>query len=121
MGDCKEYVYVLTHLATNKKYVGRTTDPERRCMEHLNALVHGKHYNKNMQADYNKYGGDYQFEVVCVETKKHTDEFLQDEIVLMRKLRTYDERYGYNDKDPEVAFIRCIYGLPPHKRTRKED
>lgn len=116
----KEYVYVLTHLPTNKKYVGRTVNPQRRYMEHMNALVHGKHYNKHMQADYNKYGGDYQFDVVCVETKADTEGFLQDEKTLMRKLKTYDERFGYNDKDPAMAFVRCIYDLPSHKRCKAE-
>lgn len=118
MGLQKEYVYVLTHLATNKKYVGRTNDPQRRCMEHMNALVHGKHYNKRMQADYNKYGGDYQFDVVCVETKGDREGFLQDEKILMRKLKTYDENFGYNSRDPAMAFIRCVHDLPPQKRGR---
>ena len=111
MSGKKEYVYVMTHLPTGKKYVGRTNNPQRRYAEHMNALTHGTHYNKHLQSDYNKYGGDYQFDVVCVETKGDREGFLQDEKTLMRKLRTYNEKFGYNDKDPAMVIVRCAYGL----------
>ena len=58
------YVYILTETTTGKKYVGRTTNPKARKSSHMIALRGGYHNNKEMQADFNKYHGDYRFEVI---------------------------------------------------------
>lgn len=114
MCESKEYVYVLTHIPTGKKYVGRSKDPKRRCMSHMNALLSGYHTNKAMLADYQKYGGDYKFEIVSEEHDR-IGRINSDEKQWMLKLRTYDERYGYNDKDNAMTASRIEHGLPTIK------
>lgn len=109
-----DYIYVLTHMPTHKKYVGRSGQPETRLMAHMNALIHGYHRNKAMQADYDKYGGDYKFEIVSEEHARNGG-MQSDEKKWMCDLKTYDERYGYNCEDPAMVLVRLRNGLPAYK------
>ena len=106
MGLKKEYVYVLTHIHTGKKYVGRSKDPVKRGLSHLQALMRGDHVNKAMQADFDKYHGLYDLAIVCEETGRRCDGFNSCEKKWMRKLKTYDERYGYNSQDTSMKAWR---------------
>ena len=109
------YVYVLTHLNTGKKYVGRSKDPKKRCIQHMNDLIKGTHPNKAMQKDFDKYAGDYNLEVVEKEPQRFQDAQNTNEKKWMKKLKTYDERYGYNDQDPAMVSVRLENGLPAYK------
>lgn len=103
------YVYVLTHIYTGKKYVGKTIDPEKRVLDHMSALRRGVHPNKAMQADFDKYHGDYRLAIV-EEAFGH--KAYRAEKKWMRKLMTYDERYGYNFNDPAMINTRIKNHMP---------
>lgn len=107
--ESKEYVYVLTHIPTGKKYVGRTTHPEMRKTSHFSSLNTGKHQCKELQADYDNLGHELKFEIVG-ENIRNGREF-DTEKKLMVKLKTYDERYGYNTSDWAMNPIRKANGL----------
>lgn len=107
----KEYIYVLTHVKTGKKYVGRSKQPKERYRRHMWALKRGAHNNNEMQSDYSRYGGDYTFEIVSEEHKR-LGKLDSDERKWMIKLKTYDERYGYNTKDYGMVTVRANHGLP---------
>lgn len=65
-------VYVLTYLPTGKKYVGRSTNVENRIQLHMCLLRHGKHNSKELQQDYNRYGGGKDaFSVETVGKYRH--------------------------------------------------
>lgn len=108
MYDFKNYVYVLTHIPTGKKYVGRTCHPELRKQQHITAAKRGKHPCKNLQADYDKYGGEFSYEIVCECPKEKP---YDKEKQLMMELKTYDEKYGYNTNDWAMNPIRKKNGL----------
>ena len=103
------YIYVLTHVNTGKKYVGKTCNPKNRVMTHMSELLHGTHPNKEMQADFDKYHGDYKFDIVGEAPRYGSHE---PEREWMLKRRTYDDRYGYNTKDVMMISVRCENGLP---------
>ena len=105
----KGYVYVLTHIFTGKKYVGKTIEPEERVLTHMSALSRGIHINKAMQADFDKYHGDYRFSIV---EEVMGPKVYDAEKKWMRKLRTYDERYGYNFNDPGMIKTRIANHMP---------
>lgn len=105
----KGYVYVLTHIFTGKKYVGKTIEPEERVLAHMSALSRGIHINKAMQADFDKYHGDYRFSIV---EEVMGPKVYDAEKKWMRKLRTYDERYGYNFNDPGMIKTRIANHMP---------
>lgn len=117
-----EYVYVLTHIPTGKKYVGRSRKPKLREKAHRQALRRGKHPCKALQDDYDKFGGELTFEIVSHDVAKRLE--VDDEKKMMIKLKTYDGRYGYNTNDPAMRAIRIEHGLPvsiaPWEKRKKK-
>lgn len=112
----KTQVYVITYLPTGKKYVGRTSNLENRIQQHMSTLRHGKHNSKELQKDYNKFGGGknaFRIEVVG-EYQWHVGKADTDlEFLVMAGLHTYDERYGYNTHDCAMQKLRKAEGLEP--------
>lgn len=49
-------VYEIRCLANNAVYIGQTKDYRRRIQEHKRSLQKGRHRNKQMQSDYDKFG-----------------------------------------------------------------
>lgn len=113
----KEYVYILTHVATGKKYVGKTSNPKSRKASHLNMLRVGHHSCKALQDDYNNLGKEIKFEVVCENTLYRRSYDTEKE--LMIRLQTYDEKHGYNANDWSMNPIRRANGLPYKASNRK--
>lgn len=93
-----EHIYVLVNKKTKRFYVGRSKSPQHRISVHLSNLKRGKHENQLMQEDYKKYG-DKSF-VWCVVHSG--DGFTRNSVegFWMIKLMTYNDKYGYNHKDP---------------------
>ena len=109
-------VYVLTYLPTGKKYVGKTTNMEYRFQQHVSSLRNGHHNSRELQQDYDQYGGDKKaFLIETVGRRKgnsgRTGSDL--EIATMIALRTYDEIYGYNTHDCAMQKIRKAENLFP--------
>ena len=94
-----EYIYLLRNNANGKVYVGKTSKFYERKKMHINNLRANRHSNKMLQDDYNKYGEEYfSFEVVF-ETEKHLPRTHLEQSFMIA-LKTYDDNYGYNRKDP---------------------
>lgn len=111
-------VYVLTHIPTGKKYVGSTEFPTNRLRQHITALKSHRHKNQDMQNDYDRYGGEYKFEIVDTITQSRKE---SEEYKWMRMLKTYLSEYGYNTKDWSMNEDRKALGLSAHSgnnRTR---
>lgn len=58
-------IYKITNNINGKYYIGSSTRIERRIQEHKSGLSQNKHYNKHLQAAYNKYGAiNFSFEII---------------------------------------------------------
>ncbi len=59
-------IYIITNKVTGKIYIGESLDIYRRWhKEHIPDLRKNKHYNKNLQEDFDKYGEDnFDFEIL---------------------------------------------------------
>lgn len=123
VADPKSYVYVLTYLPTGRKYVGKTSyydDGKMRLHFHLYKLQNGIHTSKQFQRDYDCFGGgneNFKFEYVDEMrwSEKFTMPYFDTEKRLMLKLKTYDDRYGYNSQDPSMRrWVRTsrMYAMP---------
>lgn len=106
------YIYRLFNFANCKSYIGHSSQPKLRLRSHMNLLKSGKHPNKEMQLDFDKYGDVFSFSLIDTKTKFREQ---SEEYKWMRKLMTYDERYGYNTHDwamqgdRERAGLSCRY------------
>lgn len=63
--DVTQGVYRLW-FSENHYYIGRSSNIENRCRQHLQDLRRGKHINPHMAAVFAKYGGSFRFEIVAV-------------------------------------------------------
>lgn len=102
-------VYVLTNRMNGKKYVGSSHHSYYRMKQHIYALKRNDHPCKNMQEDFNKYGDCFDLSFVDLVTSSREK---SEEYKWMIKLKTYDERYGYNYADIVMNPIRKEHGLP---------
>ena len=102
LAECKnpKYIYVITNNVNQKKYVGRTKNPENRFKAHMFALKSRAHYNKLLQMDFDKYGEEaFSMEVVDYGNNLRMG-FHETRWITF--LQTYKEEYGYNTKEPSV-------------------
>jgi group I intron endonuclease len=90
-------IYCITCLFTNRKYIGSSTDITARWNTHITCLLYGKHSNKDLQADFNKYGlSNYNFTVLVVAKYNITKQNLlileQLEIDMVPRMNLYNTK-----------------------------
>ena len=95
-------IYALKHNPTGKIYVGCSCNVERRIYEHIVQLASGKHTNKLMQEDFNKYGNDYSY-YILFKAYANYDAFLMEKH-FMSLLKTRNPEHGYNCNDNSKEF-----------------
>ena len=94
-----ETIYLLRNTKNGKVYVGRTSQFSRRKKLHINNLRANRHPNTMLQEDFNKYGEkSFVFRPIFETEKNLTRTNL--EHAFMIALKTYDDDFGYNRKDP---------------------
>lgn len=97
-------IYSIKCLVNNRVYVGQAVDYERRCYQHITALRNNRHWVKDLQDDFNKYGEDsFEFNIVHVYDfdDSKTDEEILDELdelekFYIKELKAFEDDGGYN-------------------------
>jgi group I intron endonuclease len=72
-------IYCIENKINGKRYIGESTDIEKRWKEHISKLNSGKHRNPYLQYSWNKYGGDsFRFFIIeeCKEENLNSNEKL---------------------------------------------
>lgn len=87
------FIYSLVNLENGKRYIGRSKNPRKRIVEHLNAIKNRRHSNKLLNKDWNCCFG---FEIL-EKGVSYDDRSKEKEYMMLYK--TYDENYGYNKVD----------------------
>ena len=59
-------IYKIINVKNNKIYIGKSKNIHTRWGQHIKELIKGKHSNKNLLLDFQKFGLDY-FEVEVLE------------------------------------------------------
>ena len=95
-------MYALKHNQTGKIYIGCSRDVERRIREHLTALRSHYHPVDKLQQDYDLYGSNFSYYVLC-EAYNGIDAFFIEK-QFMSLLHTRDDAYGYNTEDSSSDF-----------------
>lgn len=93
-------IYTITNKITGRTYVGKTSRgrPSARVTKHFEALRANRHKVELFQDDYNKFGED-SFVIKYLDSFSDT-EGARMEVFMMKVLRSQDDRFGYNYKDP---------------------
>lgn len=87
-------IYCIENLINSKKYIGLSTNIDRRLKDHKNNLRKNKHVNGHLQSAWNTYGEkNFKFFIleVCDE-----DRLAKREIYYIDKFKSRDRVFGYN-------------------------
>ena len=114
----KGYIYCIRNKINNKKYIGQTSwNINKRFGKHKGQLINNKHYSKNLQEDFNKYGID-NFEFIILDEFTFTNKELLKKVLLdMEKFYinlwdTMNDKKGYNSSskysDNTNKKIQCV-------------
>lgn len=58
-------IYSITHIASDKKYIGSSRQIRQRWVDHMKMLRRGVHHSRTLQRAWNKYGEDaFSFEIL---------------------------------------------------------
>ena len=109
-------IYAIRCVATNKLYVGRTSNLDQRINAHLNELkkgYKGNMRNPSFQQDFDQYGQD-AFKVYILERDVPPDMAEMREAYWIAEYRATNPMYGYNQRsgDPPPTFSFAD-GMPP--------
>lgn len=85
-------IYRIYNIVNDKSYIGKAVRLQYRINRHFKELSLGNHYNKHLQASYNKYGVDcFKYEIIkeCIK-----EDCILEEIKSIKNFNSYD--FGYN-------------------------
>ena len=113
------YVYRITNIQTQKKYVGVTEDFERRKRRHIKELKNNTHHSPKLQNAWN-YWGENNFEWTVREVQINQYDDLYDiEIEEIKKYNSYNDGYNCNSggrisdwkqkvKNEDIVKFLCV-------------
>lgn len=95
------YIYAIRHNPTKKLYIGCSSNANR-IQTHIQALKSGRHINKAMQQDAEKYGCDFTaflLEVVHYNRNRNGSDHLDREAYWIHYYGSDYASRGYNSHD----------------------
>lgn len=87
-------IYFIVCLINQKKYIGGSGWLKRRKVDHFSLLRNNRHWNKNLQGDWNKYGEEnFEFKIIEYCCKENIPDKEKSYILAYK---TINVSYGYN-------------------------
>ncbi len=90
-------IYRILNLINNKSYVGSAVSIMLRFSVHKTLLKKNKHFNKHLQASYNKYG-IYNFKFEILEVVRNVKSLEGREKFHIKKIKSNNTKFGYNKR-----------------------
>jgi len=95
-------IYTITNLLNNKKYIGSSSNIEKRKQKHLCLLKNNKHHSLSLQQSWNKNKPEnYIFEII--EVLSEDQNMYEVEQYYLDLYKTYNKKYGYNMSKNAIA------------------
>lgn len=91
-------VYCIKCNVNNRVYIGQTRNISRRINTHKSMLIKGKHTNKNIQKDFNKYGIN-NFKFYIIEDNIPSDILIERETYWIKYYGGIEHNGTYNMQD----------------------
>lgn len=108
-------IYYILNALNNKMYIGRTRYLYSRMHEHTVQLNRGGHINRELQADWDRYGVKaFSFGILQSDNFTHT--LAETERQYIRHYLSDDPRFGYN-RSYRTARLNVVARL--HAEGRK--
>ena len=109
-------VYCIRCKVNNKAYIGSSVDIKSRWTQHKWKLRAGKHDNKQLQEDYNKYGADNFLYSILINCEPQM--LTKYENMYMLLFNTKDRSTGYNILRAARPLYKCKIKIPPRMKQR---
>jgi len=90
-------IYCIENLINGKKYIGKSTNIDKRFKNHTSTLNKGTNDNEYLQIDWNiQFGNNFKFYLVQECPKEQLDDL---EIEIIEYYNTNNRKFGYNMTD----------------------
>lgn len=91
-------IYVIINRSNNRFYIGESLNIVRRKKEHFNLLTANKHYNKELQSDYIKYGdSSFEFKILLPHVNLYGPLYTEvDLLILENEFINHYSNLGFN-------------------------
>lgn len=87
-------IYCITNTKNKKRYIGSSSNINKRLHEHRTLLRKGKHHSRHLQAAWDKYGEEaFSFDLVCT---CEPEDLLAQEQFWIDSFQAANDKYGYN-------------------------
>ncbi|MCE9677451.1 GIY-YIG nuclease family protein [Paraclostridium bifermentans] len=106
-------IYKIINTLNGKVYIGSTQNIRIRRNNHFTNLRYNRHHNIHLQNAYNKYGLE-NFEFIVLEYVDSIDYLLEKETSWIKKLKSNDNKYGYNSR----VYTETNRGFKHSKETK---
>ena len=97
----KPGIYAIVNVKTKRMYIGKSNLLANRKYSHYSLLRSGKHWNKDLQVDFYKFG-ECKFQFQVLENTEHTDTLLEREQFFIDKYSA--EHLLYNKKHTVLSI-----------------
>lgn len=108
-------IYSITNHNQNKRYIGQSTNIQKRLSGHKRLLRKGVHANKRMLKDYQKDKDLFTFDIVECCKPRYLDRL---EKLYVKKYQSNNEKYGYNLFSGGKQPTKEDYIIASKNRTR---
>lgn len=100
----KKGIYAILNVKNAKIYIGSSQHAiSSRLCRHFKDLERGNHFNKHLQASWNKYG---KTSFACFVLELSNDKIIEKETEWILKLESKNNKFGYNKLDPSINYMK---------------